>query len=194
MEENFHDAREGVHRDRRIIPVALLLKPFCRQFSPHWFRTVREQTLPRQRTIPQANVSKRPACNRRRGVPYNEYSPMAEADLNSGTNGNPATETIVAISTPPGRGGIGIVRLSGPQSVTIAEQLVNLHHPLEHTRARLADVLDWPDHDSSDSGAQRIDEAVVTFCSAQVLHLRRSGRSRRARLADRPRSLAAARP
>ena len=29
-------------------------------------------------------------------------------------------ETIVAISTPPGRGGVGIVRLSGPQSLSLA--------------------------------------------------------------------------
>ncbi len=33
------------------------------------------------------------------------------------------TSTIVAIATPPGMGGIGIVRLSGPQSLSIAEQL-----------------------------------------------------------------------
>ena len=40
------------------------------------------------------------------------------------------TETIAAISTPPGRGGIGIVRLSGPQAASIAVQLVRLRHPL----------------------------------------------------------------
>src|SRR6185437_6323821 len=69
-----------------------------------------------------------------------------------------AGETIAAVSTPPGRGGIGIVRLSGPQSASIAAQLVRLRHPLEHARARLADVLD-----DSESAAARIDEAVVTF-------------------------------
>ena len=53
-----------------------------------------------------------------------------------------ATDTIAAISTPPGRGGIGIVRLSGPQAASIAVQLVKLRQPLEHARARLADVLD----------------------------------------------------
>jgi len=71
------------------------------------------------------------------------------------------TDTIAAISTPPGRGGIGIVRLSGPQAAPIAAQLVRPHHPLEHTRARLADVLDAQDPD-----APRIDEAVVTFFAA----------------------------
>ena len=53
-----------------------------------------------------------------------------------------ATDTIAAISTPPGRGGIGIVRLSGPLAVSIAVQVVRMSQPLEHARARLADVLD----------------------------------------------------
>jgi tRNA modification GTPase len=70
------------------------------------------------------------------------------------------TETIAAISTPPGRGGIGIVRLSGPQAASIAVQLVRLRHPLEHAHARLADVLD------ADDDPTRIDEALVTFFAA----------------------------
>ena len=32
-------------------------------------------------------------------------------------------DTIVAIATPPGRGGIGVVRLSGPAAVSIARTL-----------------------------------------------------------------------
>ncbi|MFZ1083908.1 MAG: tRNA uridine-5-carboxymethylaminomethyl(34) synthesis GTPase MnmE [Terracidiphilus sp.] len=69
------------------------------------------------------------------------------------------TDTIAAVSTPPGRGGIGIVRLSGPEAVSIATQLVRLRQPLEHGRARLADVLD-------EDAAGRIDEALVTFFGA----------------------------
>ena len=71
------------------------------------------------------------------------------------------TDTIAAISTPPGRGGIGIVRLSGPEAASIAAQLVSLPHPLEPGRARLADVLD----ESGETSA-RIDEAVVTYFAA----------------------------
>jgi tRNA modification GTPase len=67
-----------------------------------------------------------------------------------------AQETIVAISTPPGRGGIGIVRLSGPHAVEIATPLIRLTGALEPARARLAEVID------SESG-QKIDEAVVTY-------------------------------
>lgn len=74
-----------------------------------------------------------------------------------------ALDTIAAISTPPGRGGIGIVRLSGPEATSIAAQLVRMRQPLEHGRARLADVLD---SGVSDPEAERIDEAVVTYFAA----------------------------
>ncbi|MGO9418404.1 MAG: tRNA uridine-5-carboxymethylaminomethyl(34) synthesis GTPase MnmE [Terracidiphilus sp.] len=89
---------------------------------------------------------------------------MDVQDSNSSLAAALPTETIVAISTPPGRGGIGIVRLSGPQAAAIANDLVRLHHPLEHARARLADVLD--DEVADDAGANQIDEAVVTFFAA----------------------------
>jgi tRNA modification GTPase len=72
------------------------------------------------------------------------------------------SDTIAAISTPPGRGGIGIVRLSGPEAVSVAGQLVHLRAPLEHARARLADVLD-PESLEKDA---RIDEALVTWFAA----------------------------
>ena len=74
-----------------------------------------------------------------------------------------STDTIAAISTPPGRGGIGIVRLSGSLAASIAVQLVRLRSPLEHARARLADVFD-PSQGNDE--AARIDEAVVTYFAA----------------------------
>jgi tRNA modification GTPase len=73
-----------------------------------------------------------------------------------------ALDTIAAISTPPGRGGIGIVRLSGPEAASIAAQLVRLRHPLEPGRARLAEVLDAGESPQE----SRIDEAVVTYFAA----------------------------
>jgi tRNA modification GTPase len=74
-----------------------------------------------------------------------------------------ATDTIAAISTPPGRGGIGIVRLSGTDSVSIAAQLVRLRHPLMPAHVRLADVIAY-----SETGAELevIDEALVTYFEA----------------------------
>jgi tRNA modification GTPase len=78
------------------------------------------------------------------------------------------TDTIAAISTPPGRGGIGIVRLSGPDSVSIAAGLVRLRHPLEPAHARLADVVDDSGAGESNHGAgpEVIDEALVTYFKA----------------------------
>ena len=76
------------------------------------------------------------------------------------------TDTIAAISTPPGRGGIGIVRLSGPRAAEIAAQLVRLRQPLEHGRARLADVLDASENEAAGQEASRIDEALVTWFGA----------------------------
>jgi tRNA modification GTPase len=82
----------------------------------------------------------------------------------SGTETNP--DTIAAVSTPPGRGGIGIVRLSGPQAASIAAKLVRLRQPLEHARARLADVMDAEGGEAERGEIGRIDEAVVTFFAA----------------------------
>jgi tRNA modification GTPase len=88
---------------------------------------------------------------------------MSEPATNPVPQPAAAVDTIAAVSTPPGRGGIGIVRLSGPLAATIAAQLVRLHHPLEHGRARLADVVD-PCDPATESA--RIDQAVVTFFAA----------------------------
>lgn len=86
---------------------------------------------------------------------------MATANNTSAEAPVPATDTIVAISTPPGRGGIGIVRLSGPLAGSIVAELVRLRQPLEPGRARLADVID-----TTEPQGGRIDEAVVTFFEA----------------------------
>ncbi len=46
-------------------------------------------------------------------------------------------DTIAAVSTPPGEGGIGIVRLSGPDSFAIAERIFRPAHPGELKSHRL---------------------------------------------------------
>jgi tRNA modification GTPase len=68
-------------------------------------------------------------------------------------------DTIVAVSTPPGRGGIGIVRLSGPAARTIAEPFLKLRHPLAPAQARFAEILD----STGETPASVLDEAVVTY-------------------------------
>jgi tRNA modification GTPase len=94
-------------------------------------------------------------------------------------------DTIVAIATPPGRGGIGIVRLSGPGARTIAAPMLRLKHELEPGRAAFGELIEAGGGGISDlhmeqaadirsarqpgtavpasSRSERIDEVVVTF-------------------------------
>jgi tRNA modification GTPase len=67
-------------------------------------------------------------------------------------------DTIAAISTPPGRGGIGIVRLSGPAAGAIAGNLVALGSALRPWRATRGELCD-------DEG-RTVDEVVVTYFAA----------------------------
>ncbi len=68
-------------------------------------------------------------------------------------------DTIVAVSTPPGRGGIGVVRLSGPNARAISEPLLRLARPLEPGRALFGAVTEPATGD-------RLDEVVVTWFAA----------------------------
>jgi tRNA modification GTPase len=54
------------------------------------------------------------------------------------------TDTIVAIATPPGRGGIGVIRLSGPDAHAIAQRLAGRDEPLLPRHATLATVRQKP--------------------------------------------------
>src|ERR1700674_3562804 len=88
-------------------------------------------------------------------------------------------DTIVAIATPPGRGGIGVVRLAGPEARAIARPMLSLSRELEPGRAVRCDLIEpstthvgtdafvRPAERSSapaDTKTQaRIDEVVVTY-------------------------------
>jgi len=48
------------------------------------------------------------------------------------------SDTIVAVATPSGRGGLGVVRLSGPDAHPIARALIGRQAPLEPRRATLS--------------------------------------------------------
>ena len=74
-------------------------------------------------------------------------------------------DTIVAVSTPPGRGGIGIVRLSGPRAVEIASPLLRLNHPLTPNRARFGHLLDLSDP------ANLVDKSVIPTAVEGPPHL-----------------------
>ncbi len=89
-------------------------------------------------------------------------------------------DTIVAIATPPGRGGIGILRLSGPDALAIATPLLRARNTdtpltLEPNRARFCEIIDPGDmnpghidpanHATSfaPSTPTKLDEAIATY-------------------------------
>jgi len=68
----------------------------------------------------------------------------------------PSEDTIVAISTPVGRGGLGVVRLSGSRAIEIATRLIKLPKiPLETQRAMLGTF-------SGLESGPALDQVVVT--------------------------------
>jgi tRNA modification GTPase len=90
-------------------------------------------------------------------------------------------DTIVAIATPPGRGGIGVVRIAGPRAREIAQPMLRLKHGLEPGRAVFGELIEPcgakvsgfqflvssdanTGHWKLDTGNSiRIDEVVVTY-------------------------------
>jgi tRNA modification GTPase len=67
-------------------------------------------------------------------------------------------DTIAAISTPLGRGGLGVVRLSGPESRRIAEGILTISAPWQAWHAHLATLIDRDGH--------AIDQVVATYFAA----------------------------
>jgi tRNA modification GTPase len=86
-----------------------------------------------------------------------------------------AADTIVAIATPPGRGGIGVVRISGPEAHRIGRALTGRTRPFQPRYATLVMVRlkPAPTHEPLQvvaSGLSRtastIDQALVTYFPA----------------------------
>ena len=71
-----------------------------------------------------------------------------------------AADTIVAIASPPGRGSIGVVRISGPEAHTIACALVGRETPLTARHATLANVRGL--RESRDDAAA-IDQVIALY-------------------------------
>ncbi len=81
-------------------------------------------------------------------------------------------DTIAAIATPAGRGGVGIVRLSGPDVPVIAEKLLGTL-----PRPRYAELHDFRDADNTliDSGLVLYFAAPASFTGEHVLELQGHG-------------------
>jgi tRNA modification GTPase len=71
-------------------------------------------------------------------------------------------DTIVAVATPPGRGGIGVVRLAGPEARSIAVPMLRLKHDLSPGRAIFGELVE-PAGKSEEPNPNRLDEVVVTY-------------------------------
>ncbi|HEY6291180.1 MAG TPA: tRNA uridine-5-carboxymethylaminomethyl(34) synthesis GTPase MnmE [Terriglobia bacterium] len=68
----------------------------------------------------------------------------------------PSEDTITAVATPPGRGGIGVMRLSGEHAIEITCDLIRLPNlPLESQHAALGEFRD-------PKSGRVLDEVVVT--------------------------------
>jgi tRNA modification GTPase len=70
-------------------------------------------------------------------------------------------DTIVAIATPPGRGGIGVVRLAGARAREIVGPMLRLRHELEPGRAVFGELIEPCEADTPvrlpESGKEAID-------------------------------------
>jgi tRNA modification GTPase len=66
-------------------------------------------------------------------------------------------DTIVAIATPPGRGGIGVVRISGTEAARVARDISDLRAPLKPRHATLTRVQ---------ASGRALDQAVLTYFPA----------------------------
>jgi tRNA modification GTPase len=70
-------------------------------------------------------------------------------------------DTIVAVATPTGRGGIGVVRLSGPEAARIAGDLIGRRTPLAPRRATFARIVE-----PGAASDRAVDQVVVTRFAA----------------------------
>ncbi len=84
-----------------------------------------------------------------------------------------ATDTIAAIATPRGRGGIGIVRISGPDTQHIAAQILGPPLPLPRRACHRAFV--GPGGHSIDNGIALYFPAPHSFTGEDVLELHGHG-------------------
>jgi tRNA modification GTPase len=82
------------------------------------------------------------------------------------------TETIAAIATPPGRGGIGIVRVSGPEARGIAYELTGANP--KRRRAQLRDFRD-EEGEMLDTGLVLFFPGPDSFTGEDVLELHGHG-------------------
>jgi tRNA modification GTPase len=82
------------------------------------------------------------------------------------------TDTICAIATPPGVGGVGVIRISGPLSTSIAKQILGIS--LQARKAHFARFKDDQGR-TIDSGIALLFTAPASFTGEDVLELQGHG-------------------
>ena len=85
---------------------------------------------------------------------------------------NASIDTIVAIATPPGRGGVGVIRLSGPDSREIAEKLCG---KLPHARQAGFRTFRDLQGETLDSGLVLVFPGPASFTGEDVVELQGHG-------------------
>ncbi|HEX5032976.1 MAG TPA: tRNA uridine-5-carboxymethylaminomethyl(34) synthesis GTPase MnmE, partial [bacterium] len=92
--------------------------------------------------------------------------------------GDYSNETIVALATPPGEGGIGILRLSGPKAPTLAAQVWRSRQPFsdfETHRLYHGSFLDPETQQALDSGLAVWMRAPHSFTGEEVVEFQLHG-------------------
>ena len=92
--------------------------------------------------------------------------------MTSQTPQAPDTDTICAIATPPGVGGVGVIRVSGPNSKAIADRILDIK--VEARRAHFARFLDDQGM-ALDSGIAIYFKSPASFTGEDVLELQGHG-------------------
>ncbi len=82
------------------------------------------------------------------------------------------TDTIAAIATPPGRGGVGIVRISGPQALIIGEKICE--QSLKNRYAHFSQFMD-SNHEIIDEGLAIYFQNPNSFTGEDVVELQGHG-------------------
>jgi tRNA modification GTPase len=87
-------------------------------------------------------------------------------------------DTIIAISTPPGPGGIGIIRLSGPEALSIATRIFNCRelNPASYPRTMcFGHLVDFETGESLDAGYLCYFPAQVSYTREEVVEINLHG-------------------
>lgn len=92
--------------------------------------------------------------------------------MSANSSNIPPTETICAIATPPGVGGIGVIRVSGPLCISIAKQMLGVA-----LKARTAHFAHFKDEHGQtiDTGIALLFKAPASFTGEDVLELQGHG-------------------